>query len=60
MNGHLVKSLPACIYLIDFLKLNIVFYSLLSLVLFVLSWHPICQVFFESVFDSSLLVKLFL
>ena len=60
VNGHLVKSLPACIYLIDFLKLNIVFYSLLSLVLFVLSWHPICQVFFESEFDSSLLIKLFL
>ena len=49
VNGHLVKSLPACIYLIDFLKLNIVLYSLLNLVLFVLSWHPVCQVCSESV-----------
>ena len=60
MNGHLVKSLPACIYSIDFLKLNIVFYSLLNLVLFVLSWHPVCQVFSESVFEGCLPVKLFL
>lgn len=50
MNSHLAKSLLVYICLTDFLKPNIVFYILLNLVLFILGQHPVCQVYFESVF----------